>query len=187
MKIDRVVLAGALVCGCAFLGAGAVVTPVPALAGASTVGTGFLQHRAAALVTGVADGDTLYVELDGESTRVRLAQIDAPEKRQPFGRRAEQSLRELVGKRVVSLSWRSVDRYGRPVVQIVADGVDVNAEQVRLGYAWVYLKYANDPGLLKLEREARAAKRGLWADPSPVEPWLWRKGSGGEGDRPRMR
>jgi len=132
-------------------------------------------HEVEARVTGVADGDTMYVDLDGKSTRVRLGRIDAPEKAQPFGRRSEQSLRELVGKRVVSISWREIDRYGRPIVDVMVDGLDVNAEQVRRGYAWVYRQYSHDPTLLASEREAREQGRGLWADAHPIEPRLWRK------------
>lgn len=71
------------------------------------------SYRGPAVVTGVADGDTLYASIDGHSIRIRLAQIDAPEKAQAFGRRSEQSLRELVGKRQVDLAWKSLDRYGR--------------------------------------------------------------------------
>lgn len=126
-------------------------------------------------VSGVVDGDTFYLLSDNKPIRVRLAQIDAPEKTQPFGRRSEQALRNMVGKREVTVSWRDVDRYGRPIVQVVADNVDVNAEMVRLGFAWVYQQYAHDPRLQVLEREARNEKRGLWVDSKPVEPWEWRK------------
>lgn len=126
-------------------------------------------------VTGVADGDTLYVMVDGESKPVRLAQIDAPEKAQPFGRKSEQSLRELVGKKTVQVTWSQSDRYGRLVGQVVADGVDVNAEQVRRGFAWVYRQYAHDRSLLELEAKAKASGSGLWADPHPIEPAEWRR------------
>ena len=126
-------------------------------------------------VTGVADGDTLSVELDGTRHRVRLARIDAPEKGQPFGRRSEQSLRQLVWKRTVTLEWHRLDRYGRPIADVTIEGLDVNAEQVRRGMAWVYLQYSQDAKLIALEREARAAKLGLWEQPDPVAPWQWRQ------------
>ena len=132
------------------------------------------SYRGPAMVTGVADGDTLYANVDGHSIRIRLAQIDAPEKAQAFGRRSEQSLRELVGKRQVELAWKSLDRYGRPIAQISVDGLDVNAEQVRRGFAWVFRRYSNDTALLALEAQAKAAGRGLWADPHPIAPWEWR-------------
>jgi len=126
-------------------------------------------------VTGVADGDTLSVLLDGTRHNIRLARIDAPEKRQPFGRRSEQSLRQLVWKRTVTLEWHRLDRYGRPIADVTLDGLDVNAEQVKRGMAWVYLQYSQDAKLIALEREARAAKLGLWDQPDPVAPWQWRQ------------
>lgn len=135
-----------------------------------------LADTAVGDVIGVADGDTFYMKIAGESTRVRLAEVDAPEKKQPFGRRSEQSLRELVGKRAVTATWDKVDRYGRPIVRVVVDGVDVNAEQVRRGFAWVYRRYSTDSSFYVFENEARLARRGLWADASPVEPWEWRRG-----------
>ena len=132
------------------------------------------SYRGPAMVTGVADGDMLYANVDGHSIRIRLAQIDAPEKAQAFGRRSEQSLRELVGKKQVELAWKSLDRYGRPIAQVSVDGLDVNAEQVRRGFAWVFRRYSNDAALIALEAQARSASVGLWADPHPVAPWEWR-------------
>ena len=145
---------------------GTVTTTAQALMSARTV-TGY--------VTGVSDGDTFYMQIDGKAVRMRLAQIDAPEKAQPFGRRAEQSLRELIGKREVRATWREADRYGRPIVQVEAGGVDVNAEQVKRGFAWVYRQYSNDARLIALEVEARRAGLGLWSESEPIEPWEWRR------------
>ena len=133
------------------------------------------QRAATGPVTGVSDGDTFYMVIDGERVRLRLAQIDAPEKAQPFGRRAEQSLRDLIGKRQITVTWTQADQYGRPVVQAEADGLNINAEQVRRGFAWAWPRYATDPRLFDLQAEARAERRGLWADPNPVEPWVWRQ------------
>ena len=142
--------------------AGAEAAPVPS------------TYRGPAVVTGVADGDTLYANVAGHSVRIRLAQIDAPEKAQAFGRRSEQSLGELVGKRQVEVTWKSLDRYGRPVAQVSVDGLDVSGEQVRLGFAWVFRRYSNDATLIALEAQAKSSGVGLWADPHPIAPWEWR-------------
>jgi len=131
-------------------------------------------YRGEAVVTGVADADTLYADIDGHSIRIRLAQIDAPEGAQAFGRRAEHSLRELVGRNEVDLSWKSLDRYGRPIAQMSVDGLDVNAEQIRRGFAWVFRHYSKDETLIAFEAQAKASGLGLWADPHPVPPWDWR-------------
>jgi micrococcal nuclease len=136
------------------------------------------QAVAEAEVVAVSDGDTAHVMLEGRKTRVRLAEVDAPEHGQPFGQRSEQSLRELVWKKTVRLSWREVDRHGRPIVRITVDGVDVSEEQVRRGMAWVYRRYSRDAALLSIEREARERRRGLWADPHAVPPWEWRRSKG---------
>ena len=132
------------------------------------------EGAAEVLVVAISDGDTASVLLNGERQRVRLASVDAPEKGQAFGRRAEQSLRELVWKKTVSINWSGLDRYGRIVATVAVGQVDVGAEQVRRGMAWVYRAYSKDPGLLALENEAREARRGLWADPQPIAPWNWR-------------
>jgi micrococcal nuclease len=59
---------------------------------------------------------------------------------------------------------------------ILPDGTSVNQEFVKQGWCWWYRKYApGDTVLEGLEREAREAKKGLWADPQPVPPWEWRK------------
>ncbi len=89
--------------------------------------------------------------------------------------RARQSLAELCFKRPVKLKTVDVDRYGRTVARVYCDGVDANAEQVRRGMAWVYVRYARDPALRSLEAEARRARRGLWSDSLPVPPWEWRR------------
>jgi len=71
------------------------------------------------------------------------------------------------------------DRLGRTLARVTCAGVDANAEQVRRGWAWVFIRYApKDSPLYRLEAEARADKRGLWADDEPVPPWGWRRGTG---------
>lgn len=154
----------------------------PAAAATTHAGAHLPEHVARGEVTGISDGDTLYVQVDGAKLRLRLARIDAPEKKQAFGRRSEQSLRELVWKRVVTAKWRQVDRYGRPIAEVFVDQFDVNAEQVRRGMAWVYRAYSRDPDLIRLEEEARAEHRGLWSEPNPVAPWVWRKQHVATGD-----
>lgn len=125
-------------------------------------------------VVGVTDGDTLRVLVEQREVVVRLDQIDAPEKAQPFGQRSRQSLAELCFDQSVRVLTRGQDRYGRTIGTVFVGALDVNAEQVRRGMAWVFLRYLREPALLDIEREARAARRGLWADPAPVAPWEWR-------------
>ena len=127
-------------------------------------------------VVGVADGDTLTLLVEGhEQIKVRLAEIDAPEKSQPFGQRSKQSLSDLCFDKEAVLEKTATDRYGRTVAKVTCEGVNANAEQIRVGLAWAYRKYLRDQSLLDLESEAREAKRGLWVDSKPVAPWDFRK------------
>jgi endonuclease YncB( thermonuclease family) len=135
----------------------------------------------------VMDGDTLMVLRDGHKTKIRLAEIDAPEvghagmggvppnsqKEQPFGRQSRESLKELVGRKQVRVQSRAVDRYGRIIGLVSVDGLDVNQEQVRRGYAWAGER--SQPTYPILQNEARQAGRGLWGQGDPLQPWLWRK------------
>lgn len=132
-------------------------------------------------VVGVSDGDTITVLVGGhEQIKVRLAEIDAPEKAQAFGQRSKQSLSDMAFGKTVRVEQRDVDRYGRVVGRVFTEGTDVNAEQVRQGMAWVYRQYARDTTLLTIEKEAREARRGLWSDPYPVPPWEYRHGGRGK-------
>ena len=126
-------------------------------------------------VVAVHDGDTISVLIAGSPIRVRLAGIDAPERGQPFANAARHALESRVAGREVTVVPRGRDGYGRVLGRVYVDGVDVNAEQVRSGYAWVFRRFGADARLLALETEAKAAGRGLWRDPRAVAPWLWRE------------
>ena len=137
-------------------------------------------------VVAIADGDTITV-LDAANVqhRIRLAGIDAPEKKQAFGTRSKQSLSDQIFSKSVSVEAGQKDRYGREIGKILVNGLDANLEQVSRGLAWHYKAYereqsAGDRRLSDAaENEARAAKRGLWSDADPTPPWDWRKGRRG--------
>jgi endonuclease YncB( thermonuclease family) len=106
--------------------------------------------------------------------KVRLAEIDAPEKRQPYGQRSKEALSALCYGVEAKIRQTATDRYGRTVARVECRGRDANAEMVRAGMAWAYTKYLTDPEIKRLELAARAAHVGLWADKDPVAPWEWR-------------
>ncbi len=112
----------------------------------------------------------------GKGKRIRLHGIDCPEKRQAFGNRAKQFTSALVFGNTVTVQVMDRDRYGRTVAEVLLpDGRSLNRELVKAGFAWWYWRYApDDATLAQLEREARGAQRGLWADPHAVPPWEWR-------------
>lgn len=126
-------------------------------------------------VVGVSDGDTVKVLLDGLEQKVRLTEIDAPEKQQPFGQKSKQALLALCIGQPAKLVVSGKDRYSRLLGRLTCGGKDANAEQVRQGLAWVYDQYVTDRSLYDLQAAAQQAKRGLWTDPAPVPPWQWRK------------
>ncbi|EAZ8977989.1 micrococcal nuclease [Salmonella enterica] len=123
----------------------------------------------------VLDGDTIEVLQEQQPVRVRLLNIDAPEKKQPFGRWSTNQLKSLLAGQSVTVSYTQTDRYGRVLGRVVtANGTEANRQQVLKGAAWVYDKYNTDNSLPALQREAQTQKRGLWADNQPVPPWEWR-------------
>ena len=97
------------------------------------------------------------------------------ERGQPFGTKAKDYLAELTFGKVVSVRSIGQDRYGRELGRITVDGIDVNLELVRSGFAWHYKQYSTEQALADGETEARKAKVGLWANAKPVAPWEWRK------------
>lgn len=146
---------------------------------AASVQAGALEGR----VVGVTDGDTITVlDSSNRQYKIRFAGIDAPEKNQPFGQRAKEHLSELVFNRQVIVKTEKGDRYGRTVGKVLVGGRDTNLAMVVAGYAWHYKKYqaeqTQDDRLLYdiAEKEARAAKRGLWLDSAPISPSEWRAG-----------
>lgn len=125
-------------------------------------------------VIGIADGDTMTVLVDRKPVKLRLANIDAPEKAQAFGQKSKQSLSDLCWGKDAQYDAQTLDRYGRTVAVVRCAGVEVNRAQIERGMAWVYVQYNKDGGLPSLEQQARAKHAGLWADPHAVAPWEFR-------------
>lgn len=132
------------------------------------------------LVVAIADGDTLTARCGEpgayEQVKVRIAGIDAPEKSQPFGQVSRQSLADQCHMETATIKPTTRDRYGRTVADVQCKGQDVGQVQVSSGLAWVFDKYsAGYEQLYPQQATAKAAQRGLWAEPNPVAPWDWRQ------------
>ena len=125
----------------------------------------------------VADGDTLTLQVKNRRLKIRLAEIDTPEKDQPYGNRSRAALVNKVMDKTIKVRVVSTDRYGRSIGYIYLKSNNINKEMIKEGHAWVYRKYSNDASLLLLEKQARIAKLGLWALPISKRqaPWEWRK------------
>jgi endonuclease YncB( thermonuclease family) len=130
-------------------------------------------------VVGVIDGDTIEVLHNQRPERIRLSGIDCPEKGQAYGQKAKHAASDLAFGKEVTLQTHGHDKYKRTIGDVILpDGMNLNQELVKQGWCWWYRKYAPEDTVLEgLENEARAGRKGLWADPHPVPPWEWRKRS----------
>lgn len=137
-----------------------------------------------ARVIKVPDGDTITVEYSGGTARVRIFAIDSPETKQNYGREAGDLARSLLMGATVELRVQTKDRYQRLVAEVVLpDGRDYGRIMLAEGAAWHYKAYDKREELDAIERDAREAKRGLWAYPRPQAPWDYRKRQRAAGGR----
>lgn len=138
-------------------------------------------------VVNVADGDTITLLTDdGKQHRIRLDSIDAPEKEhgpdepgQLYAEQARRHLASLVAGKYLTARCYESDRYKREVCALMLDdGSSANRAQVQSGYAWAYTArhdaYLRDGAMPVLQRQAKEAGLGLWAQQSPTAPWKWR-------------
>lgn len=126
----------------------------------------------------ITDGDTFTcLTAQRHQLKVRMADIDTPERKQPYGEKSKQALAGLVYGKQVSLQVVDKDRYMRTVARVHQGPIDVNRELVNSGAAWVYRQYNRDKSLLLIEADAKTARRGLWGLPEAdqIAPWEWRR------------
>lgn len=142
-------------------------------------------------VVSVSDGDTLTVlDASDQQFKIRLSGIDAPEKGQPFGKRAKESLSEMVFTKQVVVESNKEDRYRRKVGKVQHDGRDVNLEHVKRGMAWHYTAYAKEQAAAdreayaNAEAEAKAQRRGLWRENTQSAPWEFRRTKAADREAP---
>lgn len=124
----------------------------------------------------VKDGDTVVLLDDSNNSfTIRIADIDCPERGQPFSKVAKDFvIKEIAGKRVL-VEEKNKDRYGRIVGFVFYDNKNLSHELLRNGLAWHYKYYSKDSYMAKLEDSAKVNKLGLWIDPKPLNPYLFRK------------
>ena len=133
-------------------------------------------------VVAIADGDTLTMLDDAKRQhKIRLAGIDAPERRQAFGQRSREHLGKLLHKKHVEARCHKRDRYKREICAVFTGSRDVGLVMVGEGMAWWYREYANEQNTEDqkayegAENSAPAARRGLWQDKTPIPPCQWRR------------
>ena len=127
-------------------------------------------------VVKISDGDTLTCLTKGnKSIKVRLAEIDAPEKSQAFGQKSKKTLSDLVYQKNVRLSLKEKIAINEPSRLFIIKIKNINLEMVKQGMAWAYKQYSHDPIYLQAQENAQAKGIGLWADNNPIEPSQWRR------------
>lgn len=130
------------------------------------------------VATRIVDGDTYEVRTsDGASVTVRLFGVDAPESGQPYGSDATRAARRYLSDARIRVRVRETGTYGRTIARVHVQGRSLAELLVRDGLAWHSDRYApNETELARLERQARNANHGLWAEAQPIPPWDWRDG-----------
>lgn len=138
------------------------------------------------MIVNVADGDTVTLRAPDGQHRIRMDSIDAPEEGhgsdqpgQPYAEAARKNLADLVAGKTLTAQCYEKDQYGREVCALILDdGRSANRLQVEAGYAWAYTArqgdYLRDKAMPDLQRQAKSAGRGLWAQPGAMQPWKWR-------------
>lgn len=152
-----------------------IATIIGVAIAASALPQGSLTGRAT-----VTDGDTIRIG----ATRIRLFGIDAPELQQlcedekgipdACGLRARAELVDAIGGMPVSCAAMYTDRYNRTVATCAVNGRDLGEIMVQRGFAIDYPRYSHGR-YADAQREAREAKRGIWAG-TFVNPETWRRG-----------
>ncbi len=135
----------------------------------------------------VSDGDTVTLQSETGTLKIRLAGIDAPESRMPHGQEAKAHLAAMVlGKEVQAIVHKK-DRYGRTIATLMLNTKDVNLAMLQAGMAWHYKQYEREQTEVqaltyaRTELLARGEGRGLWGEADAVPPWAWRQTRGKAG------
>lgn len=138
---------------------------------------GYSQTYLYAKVVGIKDGDTVVV-LDSLNNQItlRLAEVDCPEKSQPFGTKAKQFTSDQIYLKTIKYVVTDTDRYGRSIAMIYYDEDNkyLSAEIIKAGMGWHYKRYSTSKELSLLEDNAKKHKIGLWVDNNPINPSEWR-------------
>ncbi len=129
------------------------------------------------IVSYVYDGDTVQLKSAEEKFKLRLSDIDAPERNQSYGLKARRALMKLCqGKHIeVKVEIAGTDKYARQLGNLYCNGTNAGHYLVENGLAWHQGRFTRDPTLKQAAEQARSQKLGLWQDPDPIPPWLWRK------------
>ena len=146
---------------------------ITALATALILGCGLSAYSAE--ITYFYDGDTVKINDNGQEFKLRINDIDAPEKSQSYGKKSRRALMQLCKSGEFKATITGQDKYGRKLGKLACHGQDASMYMVQNGYAWFYAHFSNDSNLAFSQQEARNKGLGLWHAKQQTEPWIWRK------------
>jgi micrococcal nuclease len=121
------------------------------------------------------DGDTVKINDAGYEYKLRITDIDAPERNQTYGKKSRRALMDFCAETDIYVAISGTDKYGRKLGKLLCNQQDVSKHMVKNGHAWFNKRYSMDYSLALLQDEARKNKIGLWQSQQPIQPWVWRK------------
>lgn len=127
-------------------------------------------------VSNVYDGDTVELKTHtGDRLKLRLTDIDAPERNQAFGQKARRALTKLCKGSAISVELAGKDKYNRHLGKLQCNQTDASLYMAEHGYAWHNDKYSDNLAIKNAAAAARRMHIGLWGAENPIAPWVWRR------------
>lgn len=126
-------------------------------------------------ITYFYDGDTVKIKDSASEYKLRITDIDAPERNQSYGKKSRRALMQFCKNASVNVYISGMDKYHRSLGKLHCNNLDASEFMVKKGHAWFNRRYSMDYMLALQEDEARNNKRGLWKAKQQTPPWVWRK------------
>lgn len=129
------------------------------------------------IVSRVFDGDTVELKNAHGKFKLRLSDIDAPERNQAFGQKARRALSSLCKGSGIEIQYSLVgtDKYNRQLGKLQCNWIDASLYLAEQGYAWHNEKYSADVNIRNAANAACLNRIGLWSAQDPTPPWVWRR------------
>lgn len=138
----------------------------------------FYSYKITGKVIKIIDGDTFYiVNNEKKIFKIRIADIDAPEKKQHFGKESSDFIKsKIFGKYVNIINQKNKykDKYGRILGDVFYDQKkNIGEELLDQGLAWVW-HFSKNTIYKEHQNIAKKAKKGIWSKNNPIDPYTWR-------------
>ena len=135
----------------------------------------YSQPASSAEITYFYDGDTVKIIDAGFEYKLRITDIDAPERNQTYGKKSRRALMDFCAEANIYVAISGTDKYGRKLGKLLCNQQDVSMHMVKYGHAWFNNRFSMDYSIALLQDEARKNKLGLWQGQQQTPPWVWRK------------